>query len=125
MKKTRIFPLLTLILTLTLVLAGCGTLDAMEDSVDHRLDAIEDTLEQALAPTPTAKPSAPLSPAQIEQIALTHAGVAADDAVRLHSYYEIDDGVPEYEVSFYADYVEYDYTIHAETGDILEYDRDR
>lgn len=121
MKKTRIFPLLTLILTLTLVLAGCGTLDAMEDSIDHRLDAIENTLEQALAP----KPSAPLSPAQIEQIALTHAGVSEDDAVYLHSYYEIDDGVPEYEVSFYADYVEYDYTIHAETGDILEYDRDR
>jgi uncharacterized membrane protein YkoI len=125
MKKYRIFPLLTLILTLTLVLAGCGTLDAMEDSIDHRLDAIEDTLEQALAPTPTAKPSAPLSPAQIEQIALTHAGVSEDDAVYLRSYYEIDDGIPAYEVEFYADYVEYDYTIHAETGDILEYDRDR
>lgn len=38
---------------------------------------------------------------------------------------ERDDGRTVYEIEFYQGYVEYDYTIDAATGAILEYDMDR
>jgi len=39
--------------------------------------------------------------------------------------YDVDDGIPEREVEFYADGFEYDYEIHAESGKIRSRDKDR
>ena len=61
---------------------------------------------------------------QAQEIALNHAGFTADQVTNLHGDFDVDDGVPEYEVGFFQDGWEYDYTIHADTGDILEYDKD-
>lgn len=58
-------------------------------------------------------------------IALAHAGLTRADVTRLDVKYDFDDGVPTYEVDFHHGKTEYDYEIHAETGAILDFDRDR
>ncbi len=59
-----------------------------------------------------------------QEIALVDAGVAAGDALHLIVKPDWDDGVRIYEVEFYTASQEYDYEIHAETGDILSRDRE-
>ena len=59
-----------------------------------------------------------------QEIALADAGVAAGDALHLIVKPDWDDGVRIYEVEFYTASQEYDYEIHAETGDILSRDRE-
>ena len=61
---------------------------------------------------------------QAARIALEHANVTAEQVTGLRVSYDVDDGVPEYEVEFHHDHWEYEYEIHAETGDIRSYDRD-
>ena len=85
----------------------------------------------AIQPDPTNPPPATVSqtpvtaaPQQItreaeEEIALAHAGVAAQDAQYLRSELDYDDGIPEYDIDFHANGWEYDYEVHAETGAIL------
>lgn len=58
------------------------------------------------------------------QIALSHAGISSSEAVGVKIEFEFDDGVPHYDVEFYAEGMEYDYKIHATTGDILSYNRE-
>ena len=59
-----------------------------------------------------------------QEIALADAGVAAGDALHLIVKPDWDDGVRIYEVEFYTASQEYDYEIHAETGDILSRNRE-
>jgi len=61
---------------------------------------------------------------EAKQIALDHAGVNAEDARFDNQELDEDDGVLHYEIEFDVGDVEYEYDIHAETGDILESDRD-
>ena len=62
---------------------------------------------------------------QVKQIAFNHAGVTADKVYGLKVERDRDDGVVTYDVEFKADGVEYEYEIHAASGKILEYDRER
>lgn len=71
---------------------------------------------------PTGAPALSLEEAQ--DIALKHAGLTADQVTALHTEYEIDHGVPQYDVEFHHGGWEYDYEIHADTGGILSYSRD-
>lgn len=57
-----------------------------------------------------------------KQIALDHAGVAEGDTQRLRVKLDYDDGVQEYEVTFYVGNREYDYDIDAATGTIRSFD---
>lgn len=61
---------------------------------------------------------------EAESIALEAAGFTAESVTGLRTEYEVDDGVPKYEVQFYHENTEYDYNIHAQTGEILSYDVD-
>jgi len=76
--------------------------------------------------TPAAEASGQtgMTQQQAEVIALEHAGFTAEQVTGLHSSYEIDDGIPAYEIEFAANGKEYDYNIHAETGEILSFDMD-
>ncbi len=65
-----------------------------------------------------------ISEEEAQRIALEHAGLKADQVKGLRVSYDVDDGVPEYEVEFHHDRWEYEYEIHAETGEIRSYDRD-
>lgn len=103
-------------------------LETIKDAVEHQVDGAEEAVNQALPPA-TAQPSpteaaATITKEEAQSIALEHAGLTADQVTYLRTEYEIDDGVPQYEVEFHHDRWEYDYEIHAETGDVLSYDRD-
>lgn len=55
---------------------------------------------------------------EAKKIALKDAGVNAKDATFTKTELDRDDGVWSYELDFYTDSAEYDYEVHAETGDI-------
>ncbi len=57
--------------------------------------------------------------------ALSHAGVSAESATFSKAKLDNDDGRMEYEIEFYAGEMEYEYTIDAFNGTILEYDSER
>ena len=75
-------------------------------------------------PTAATEQATRLTAKQAEDIALQHAGLSAETVTALRSVFDWDDGRPEWEVDFRVGRTEYEYTIHAETGRILEWDRD-
>lgn len=119
--------LLSVILCL-LFLTGCAStaakIEQAEDTIETKLEAVEETVETKLEPPKTASAPALLTDEEAAAIALEHAGVSADQVTGLRISYELDDGIPEYDVEFFFDRMEYDYTIHAETGEILSFDMD-
>jgi uncharacterized membrane protein YkoI/predicted small secreted protein len=62
---------------------------------------------------------------EAKQIALEHANVNAEDAKFDDKELDRDDGNLLFELEFYADGIEYEYDIHAITGEILKVERDR
>ena len=62
---------------------------------------------------------------QAQEIALKHAGLTKDQVSRLQVEFDYDDGRPEYSVEFRYNGWEYDYEIHAQTGKILDWDKER
>ncbi len=56
-----------------------------------------------------------------KEIALNHAGITSDDVRFSKAKLENDDRTPEYEIEFYYGAVEYDYSIDAENGEVLEF----
>ena len=90
-----------------------------------------DPVKPAAKPAETQPPKteAPatekLSAEEAKAIALKHAGLEAGRVKGLRAEYDLDDGVPEWEVEFYTDGMEYDYEIHAETGKIRSWDKER
>lgn len=70
-------------------------------------------------------PAQVITPEEAEQAALAHAGLAAD-AVHFHrTELDADDGVLHYDVEFHDANAEYEYEIHAESGEILSFEKDR
>lgn len=61
---------------------------------------------------------------EAKTIALNHAGLAAGDVQWTEQKLDWDDGVQHYDLSFYADGMEYDYEVHAATGQILKAERE-
>lgn len=122
------------ILTIVALLTACSPrqtekqLEQFEDQVENRLDAAEDAISDAVQEaisTITTAPNTPLTAEDAKAIAVEHAGLIGQQVSRLRAEYEIDDGIPQYDVEFYHDGIEYNYEIHAETGKILSFDKDR
>lgn len=61
---------------------------------------------------------------QAREIALAHAGIAAEDATFINLQLDYDDGRKIYEVEFYSGDTEYNYEIDAQTGEIISFDYD-
>ena len=118
--------LILALVALFVLLVGCNEVEAalerMEDRVENAVDRVEDTVEEAVQPKST--PTASLKQEQAEAIALEYVQLAAQDVSRLRTEYELDDGVPQYDVQFYDGKWEYEFEIHAETGQILSFDKD-
>ena len=57
-------------------------------------------------------------------LALKHAGVSENDAVFTDRDFDLDDGIPLYELEFRADGMEYEYEVHAETGEIIKAEKE-
>lgn len=137
MKRFLIF---TLMFCMVCMLAACSvretvrTLDAAEESVEQKMDAAEDAMEKAVrdAVTPAQTPAADLPadqgetlpPEKAQEIALTQAGFTADQVSHLRVSFEYDDRIPQYDVSFREGPWEYEFEIHAETGEILSWEKD-
>lgn len=89
-------------------------------------EAVPEQKDTPALDTPPAGTEDPgmLTGEQARQIALDHLGFAADQVTRLHTEYEIDDRIPQFDVEFCRGDWEYEFEIHAETGKILSYDKD-
>ena len=128
-KLTAVFCLFAILLTM----AGCSAartvqkLDAAEDRVEAKLDAAEERLEDILRKSVSPAPGETrpmLTEEEARKIALDEVGLNADQVTGLRTQYEVDDGVPQFDVSFYEGDWEYEFEIHAETGKILSHDKD-
>ncbi|MBQ8941381.1 MAG: PepSY domain-containing protein [Firmicutes bacterium] len=141
MKRKFILPILILS-----ALTACNKPQPVNtsDNPDIGVTVVEDVTEESTKEAPeetTAKsvpdtvyeqgesvPSTPVKNIGIddaELLAKTHIGedFAADSSVITKAKeYELDDGVPEYQFEFVKNGVEYSVDVHAETGEILEYE---
>ena len=152
--KIRLFAALMIAL-LVIPLSGCSLrmlearLDALEQSIDQKIDTTEDAAEAVIRgmitpatenPAPAEAPAVPEIPAydphatepsielltkeEAEAIVLNHAGLTADQLLYLHTELDYDNGHRKYDIEFQIDRWEYDYALHAETGEILSWDKD-
>ena len=92
-----------MLLACAILLAGCGANGAVGSGNENRSYI---TREEA------------------QNIALREAGVSTEDAVFENKEFDLEDGSPVYELEFQANGVEYEYDIHAETGEILRAEQD-
>lgn len=127
MKKFIVFLMTTMMLS---VMTGCGfkgcgvnmnaTLDTThsQESKSEVSNTKESTIHM------TGETTAKITKEEAEQIALKHANLTAEEVSYLRSEYEMDDGIPQYDVHFRHGAVEYEYEIHAETGNILSFEQD-
>lgn len=122
-----------LVLVFLLAMSGCSAvsavqkLDAAEDRVEEKLDIAENRLEDKIRktlPSTAETASQQLTAEEAQKIALDYLGFTADQVTRLHTEFEIDDGIPQYDVAFHSGDWEYEFEIHGETGQILSYDKD-
>jgi uncharacterized membrane protein YkoI len=74
-------------------------------------------LEEGVRKAANAATTGLITAEEAKSIALTDAGNPS--ATHVRAEFDWDDGVPEYEVEFYTDAQEWEYTIHGETGAVL------
>ena len=91
--------------------------------------AVEPTTAPAVEPTIAAAPveklpADALTREEAEKIAMDYLGVTADQVTRLRTEYEIDDGIPQFDIELHQGDWEHEFEIHAESGQILSYDKD-
>lgn len=129
--KKRIVSLLIMSMLVVGIMSGCGTRNktsqnttsqATANTTMNETTSMHTTTNNAKASETTIK--AMISEEEAKSIALKDAGVKETDATILSVKQEIDDGVEEYEVDFKVGTTEYDYTIDAISGKILEKDVD-
>lgn len=97
--------------------------DADDSIWENIYDTIEDVNEEAYE-NELLTSTELIGLAKAKEIALQHAGVSAADTF-IRAELGEDDGVPEYEIEFRKDNIEYEYEIHAKTGAILSAEKDR
>ena len=138
--KNRLFVLFLITALMVPALAGCQTaenrVEAAGNAVESKAESVGETLKEAVgtataprtAPAPDTVPTASTENAitieVAQDIALKHAGFTADQVRHLRVEPELYDRVPHYDVEFREGRWEYEYEIHAETGDILSFEKD-
>ena len=134
--KTRLIALSLLAALALGILSGCVNASARQPDAPVNptetpaSDVPATANEPAEAPTlkvteVPAPPSGQLTKEESIAIALAHAGLSESQVTRLKAEFDYDDGRPEYDVEFKYDGWEYEYEIHAESGKILSYDKER
>ena len=108
--------------------------EAAQKQTQQQKPAAAPAAQQPAAPAaqqqPAPQPQQPaqntsyISVDQAKNIALGQAGLSASGVNFGKTKLENDDGRAEYEIEFYSGTTEYDYTIDAVTGNVLEYDVD-
>lgn len=101
------------------------TIDAKSGRIIERdVDVIETVTKTKKAEEKTKTSSAYISIESAKAIALKHANLNASDVRFEKVVLDKDDGIYEYEIEFTKGHVEYEYSINAKTGAIIEYDID-
>lgn len=77
---------------------------------------------QTVSKPQSSSSDAVISAAKAKEIALKHAGISDAAFIKVELDHDDDDGILKYEVEFYSGMTEYEYEIHAKTGDILHYE---
>lgn len=130
--KRKLPVLIAIILALAIALAACQSQNQPVVPGGNQTDPLPSHSQNA---DPTQDTTLPNDPANTDTqpeeskyitmdeaiaIALKDAGFKDTDVTGLHAELERDDGITIYDVDFYKDGKEYDYEIHAETGEILK-----
>lgn len=122
-----------MVLALVCALGACGHRDwedvveapfeVAEAMIEAPFEAAENAVEAAVDRTLTSD-AGDIGEEQAKALALAQAGLTENEVADLRANYELDDGVPQYDVSFRQGFWEYDVDIHAQTGAVLSYDMD-
>lgn len=132
--KMRFWSLLLVTMLVCMAMTGCraGSVGQKVESagraVERGVEAAGDSLRQSMgtttAPESTWSANPVLTAEEAQKIALKHAELTADQVTALHTEYEIEHGTPVYDVEFRHGNWEYDYEVHADTGEILAFSKD-
>lgn len=136
LKKSKLFLALAagliMCLMVSVCLTGCGSSSNEAPAEEPAAEApADEPAAEAPAEAPAEEPATDTSDTNKEigedkalEIAIKDAGVTKADLTNIRVHLDVDDGVTEYEVEFYKGATEYEYSIDAYTGDILEKDID-
>lgn len=91
--------------------------------IDAATGAVLDKSAELLRPneSPGQAIDASIDVESAKEIAAAHAGLSKEEVFFTKAELELEHGRSEYEIEFYNDRIEYEYTIDAATGAILEY----
>lgn len=123
--KIRLFSLLLSAVLAIPAMTGCQSAKKVESAgraVERSAESVGESMKQAVEDATAASDkheSHAFSMEQAQSIALKHAGLSEDQVTALHTEYEVEHGIPQYDVEFHHENWEYDYEIHADTGEIL------
>ena len=93
-----------------------------EYEIDAATGVIMDKSAEAFRNPGTVGTDTLIGEDEAKEIAVTHAGFTTTEVFFTKINLEKEHGYTEYEIEFYKDRVEYEYTIDASTGAVLEYD---
>ena len=113
--KIKIFAVI-LIMAVVGVFSGCSIRNA-----ERKLERIEEKVEDKIENAVEGK----ILDEKKNVSESLNKGYTEDEIKYLRIEYDIDDKVPEYEIEFTFDKLEYEYIVHAKTGEILSFDKDR
>lgn len=126
--KIRLFSLFLAAVLAAPAMTGCQQVRSAGRAVERGAESAGDAVMQALDPTAATASAKHTEPAltleEAQNIALEHAGLTADQVTALHTEYDTEHGIAQYDVEFHHEAWEYDYEIHADTGKILSYSKD-
>ena len=129
--KNRFYTVLLLAVFSLMLFTGCASVKAMPRLIPSpEGTAVQDPAPQNPTPAATPAQSSVTEPKQITKeiavsTALADAGLTVNQVTALRTDFDYDHGIPEYEVEFRYEGYEYDYEIHAVTGEILSVSKDR
>ena len=132
--------LAAIIVTVSISLAGCTnsetasngnktntestTQNSTESNVQNSSESSTENNNVNNAQNNTVNNTGNISVDKAKEIALSHAGLSADQVTFVKVNMDFDDGIQKYEIEFYYNYREYSYEIDANTGNILSYEQD-
>ena len=132
--------LAAIIVTVSISLAGCTnsetasngnktntestTQNSTESNVQNSSESSTENNNVNNAQNNTVNNTGNISLDKAKEIALSHAGLSADQVTFVKVNMDFDDGIQKYEIEFYYNYREYSYEIDANTGNILSYEQD-
>ena len=125
MKKIKKIAVILLALIMIFAVAACGNDSSDETAQDQQTQEQTQDQEQAQDQNKTDQQQNDdglISKGKAKRIAANDAGFKKADVEFRKCKLDLDDGIQEYEVEFVQGETEYDYSIDAATGDILEKD---